>query len=53
MRVQDLNWYAKLNMTKVELELISDGNMYVLFDKGMRGGVSYISKRQKKPTISI
>ena len=53
MRAQDLNWYAKLNMTKVELELISDGNMYVLFDKGMRGGVSYISKRQKKPTISI
>ena len=28
-----LYWNAKLNMTKVELELISDVNMYLLFDK--------------------
>ena len=33
------------NMTKVELGLISDAGMYQLFGKGMRGAVSYISKR--------
>ena len=32
-------------MTKVELNLISDVDMYLFFEKGMRGGVSYISKR--------
>ena len=37
-----------LNMTKVGLELISDPDMYILFEKGMRGGVSYISNRHSK-----
>ena len=35
-------------MTKVELELISDADMYLFFEKGMRGGVSYISERYSK-----
>ena len=30
-------------MTKVELELIPDSDMYVYFKKGMNGAVSYIS----------
>ena len=34
-----------LNMAKVELELIPDPDMYFLFEKGMKSGVSYISKR--------
>ena len=33
-----------LDMTKVELKLISDSDMYLFFGKGMRGGVSYITK---------
>ena len=37
-----------LNMTKVELELIPDPDMYLFFEKGMRGGVCYISKRYSK-----
>ena len=37
-----------LNMAKVELELISDADMYLLFEKGMRGRVSHISKRYSK-----
>ena len=43
-----LCWDAMLNMTKVELELISDLDMYIFFEKGMRGGVSYISNRYSK-----
>ena len=37
-----------LNMAKVKLELISDLDMYIFFEKGMRGGVSYISNRYRK-----
>ena len=40
-----LSWDWILNMSKVELELISDTEMYLLFEKGMRGRVSYISDR--------
>ena len=35
-------------MTKVELELIPDSNMYIFFEKGTRGRVSYISNRYSK-----
>ena len=37
-----------LKMTKVELEKISDPDKYMLFEQGMRGGVSYIDKRYSK-----
>ena len=43
-----LSWDAMLNMTKVEPELISDPDMYIFFEKVMRGGVSYISNRYSK-----
>ena len=36
------------NMTKVELELIPNPDMYISFQKGKRGGVSYISNRYSK-----
>ena len=32
-----------LKMTKTELELISDPDMCIFFDKGTRRGISYIS----------
>ena len=35
-------------MTKVKLKLISDADMYLFFQKGVRGRVSYISKRYGK-----
>ena len=35
-----LTWNAMLNMKKVELELISDADMYFLFEKGTSGGIS-------------
>ena len=40
-----LSWDAMLNITKVELELISDAKMYFFFEKGIGGGVSCISRR--------
>ena len=43
-----LIWIAMLIMIKVELELIPDADMYVFFEKAMRGGVSYVSKRYSK-----
>ena len=40
-----LSWDAMLNITKVELELIPDPDMYIFFVQGMRGGVSCIFNR--------
>ena len=43
-----LSWDAMLKMTGVELELISDTDMHLFIEKGMRGGISYIAKRHSK-----
>ena len=37
-----------LKMTEIELELISDIDMYLFVEKGMRGGISNIAKRFSK-----
>ena len=37
-----------LRITKYELVFISNTGMYLFLEKGMRGGVSYISKRYNK-----
>ena len=43
-----LSWDAMLKMTGMELELISDIDMHLFIEKGMRGGISYIAKRHSK-----
>ena len=43
-----LAWDAALKMTKVELELLSDLDMLLMVEKGIRGGVSMISNRYSK-----
>ena len=43
-----LSWDAILKMTKVELETISDVDIHLFIEKGMRGGISYINKRYSK-----
>ena len=43
-----LSWDAILKMTKVELEKISDVDIHLFIEKGMRGGISYINKRYSK-----
>ena len=40
-----LIWDAMLKMTEIELETISDINVHLFIEKGMRGGSSYIAKR--------
>ena len=37
--------FSLLKMTGVMLEKISDPDKYIIFEQGMRGGVSYINKR--------
>ena len=48
LRAPALSWDAMLNMIKVELELISDSDMYFFFEKDTRGGLSHISKKYSK-----
>ncbi|CAB3978450.1 Hypothetical predicted protein [Paramuricea clavata] len=40
-----LAWDAALKLTGVELDLISDPDMYLFIEKGFRGGMSTITKR--------
>ena len=40
-----LAWDAMLKYTSIELDLISDQDMYLMIEKGIRGGVSTITKR--------
>ena len=43
--VPGLAWDACLKITKQELELLTDYDMLMMFEKGMRGGMTHISKR--------
>ena len=43
-----LSWDALLKMTKICLELVTDIDMYQFIEKGLFGGISYISKRYAK-----
>ena len=38
------SWDAMLKMTGIELQKIDNIDMHLSLEKGMRGGVSYISK---------
>ena len=43
-----LSWDALLKHTGVELELLSDIDMHLFIEKGLRGGISMVSKRYAK-----
>ncbi len=43
-----LAWDAMLKLTKVKLDLISDPDMYLMVERGIRGGISSIMKRYAK-----
>ena len=43
-----LSWDALLKYTKSDLELLTDIDMHLFIEKGMRGGISMVSKRYAK-----
>ena len=43
-----LNWDAMLKVTGIKLEKISDTDMYLFIEKGLRRGVFYIATRHAK-----
>ena len=43
-----LSWDALLKKTEVELELLTDMNMHLMIERGMRGGISMVNKRYAK-----
>ena len=43
-----LSWDAMLKMTNIQLELMTDIDMFQFVEKGMRGGISYIANRYGK-----
>jgi len=45
---QGLAWDACLKKTDAKLELLNDVDMLLMFEKGIRGGVSMIAKRYAK-----
>ena len=48
-----LSWDAMFKMIKIELELIPDPDMYIFFEKGTRGSISYISNRYIKANNTL
>ena len=48
-----LAWDATLKSTKVQLELLSDPDMLLMIESGIRGGIATISHRHAKPITSI
>ena len=43
-----LSWDAMLKITGIKLDLISHIDMHLFIERGMRGVISYISKRYSK-----
>ena len=48
-----LAWDTALKKTEVRLELLRDPDMLLMFEEGIRGGVSMITKRHGKQIIRI
>ena len=46
--VPDIAWDAALKITKVQLELLSDPDMLLMIESGIRGGIATISHRHAK-----
>ena len=61
LRSKSMDWFLydnglcheRVNITKAQLELISDPNKYIFFEKGMKGKFFVFLIDMVKPTISI
>ena len=56
VRAPDVFWYAILSCKyredpKFKIELMTDSDMYLMIEKGMKGGLSQISHRYAKTSI--
>jgi len=45
-----LSWDALLKKTGVELELLTDLDVHLFIERGMRGGISMVGKRYARQT---
>ena len=45
-----LAWHAALKITKIQLELLSDPDMFLMIESGIRGGIATTSHRHAKAT---
>ena len=45
-----LSWDALLKKTGVELELLTDMDMHLMIERGMRGGISMVNKGTQRGT---
>ena len=50
MSVPGSSWGAMLKMTKIELKLVTDPDMYIFFEKGTRGVTYHIFNTDSKAT---
>ena len=48
LTLPSFGWSALLKMSQIELELITDSEMYRFFENGIRGGISVIAHRHAK-----
>ena len=48
MSAPGLSWNVMLKMTRIKLQLIPDPDIYIFFEKGTRGEISYIYNRYSK-----
>ena len=48
-----LSWDALLKHTKIDPELLTNMNMHLLIEKGMRAGISMVSKRHAKANNAL
>ena len=48
-----LAWQARLKNTEVELESLTDNDMFIMVEKGIKGGICQAVYRYLKQTISI
>ena len=53
MSTAALSWDAMLNMTKIELEIFSYADMYLLFEKSVIGRLLSFLRDIVKATVSI